>query len=351
MGAVFLKKHKKTIAILMIMAIAVASFGMHIYNASADNQTIVEINGYKISATAEGFRTIYSVSDPTGEVTDCGLVYGLEGYASETEIVVGSSNDYVYDYEATEVGKMDISYSSHENATSYAMTMKLIEHKDLFGTNMMIRAYAKLSDGSIMYSDVVYASVYSVAEYLYNNGKMSTVAGHKYLYDSILSVVNPNHVVVDYDWAGSIVTPEKITTSAPEVTNSTFVVENVEAAAGSDNVEVTISLLNNPGISSIGMNVTYDSSLTLNSITYNDEIDGQSIQPSGMSSPVKLIWVSPFADVTGDWTFVTLNFKVSDTVDSGKLPIAITYNADDVYDMTENNIDFDIINGGVTVVE
>ena len=83
---------------------------------------------------------------------------------------------------------------------------------------------------------------------------------------------------------------------------------------------------------------------------YNLSIGGQSLPPASMTSPAKLTWISPLANVSGDFIFVTLEFTVAEDA-TGELPITITYNPDDVYDMTEENIDFDIINGAINVVE
>lgn len=64
-----------------------------------------------------------------------------------------------------------------------------------------VRAYAVLSDGSYVYSDIYSYSVYDVASALYDGRKMPTNAGHTYLYDSILKLVNPSYKQVDYDWS------------------------------------------------------------------------------------------------------------------------------------------------------
>ena len=149
------------------------------------------------------------------------MVYGLEGYASESDMIVNSSNNTVFDYAATTEGKTSVVYSSLTEAVSYAMTMRLINQADFYGMKMMVRAYAKLNGGSIIYSDCKSTSVYAVAEYLYNNGKMGTKAAHTYLYDNILAVVNPNQAVVDYDWTSSVVKPGDVTTEAPVTEAST----------------------------------------------------------------------------------------------------------------------------------
>ena len=148
----------------------------------------------------------------------------------------------------------------------------------------------------------------------------------------------------------NITTDTVITAEYIQISGPTFIVEHVNASAGAQNVAVTISLANNPGIASIGMYVKYDSNLTLTGIEYNSAMGGQSVLPQNYSSPAKLTWVSPFENTTEDKIFATLYFNVSDTA-TGELPIEITYNADDVYDMTENNIAFNVVNNAVLVTK
>ena len=143
---------------------------------------------------------------------------------------------------------------------------------------------------------------------------------------------------------------EVLSAQYAKLTGPTFVVEHVNAQAGSQNVAVTISVKNNPGIASIGMRVAFDEALTLTGIEYNTAMGGQSVLPQTLSCPAKLTWVSPFADATGDKVFATLYFTVSETA-TGELPVEITYIADDVYDMTETNIPFSIVNNSVLVIK
>lgn len=138
--------------------------------------------------------------------------------------------------------------------------------------------------------------------------------------------------------------PEVVVPDAP-----TFIVSTEEASAGDTDIPVTIRLKNNPGIASIGMLVSFESALTLNSMEYSTEIGGQFMEPEKMGNPVKLVWLSPFEDVSGDWVFVTLYFNVSETAESGSHQISISYNPDDIYDITENNIAFNTVYGGIYV--
>ena len=129
----------------------------------------------------------------------------------------------------------------------------------------------------------------------------------------------------------------------------TFSVSSEKADRG-ENVSVTISIVNNPGVASVKLKAQFDSELTLNSITYNTELGGKSQQPEKFTSPVTLNWFNGAADTTGDMTYAVLNFTVAENAALGEHPITITYDENDVYNIAENNIDFAVVNGCVDVV-
>ena len=136
---------------------------------------------------------------------------------------------------------------------------------------------------------------------------------------------------------------EKIS-SAPQ-----FVVSSHEAKRG-DTIEVTVALKNNPGIASIILAVAFDSdALTLTEVVYNTSIGGQTVPPYSANSPIKLYWINGFADAEGDFVLATLKFTVKSNAPAGDYYIALSYNADDVYDISETNLPFEIVNGKVTV--
>ena len=76
---------------------------------------------------------------------------------------------------------------------------------------------------------------------------------------------------------------------------------------------------------------------------------GQSIQPQSMGSPIMLNWISPVADYSGDGIYAELTFKVSDKVENGTIPIEVTYDSDNVYNLNDENIEFAVKNGTVTI--
>lgn len=180
------------------------SLALNIYydrNESNTTKIRVEINGYQINTIIEGMRTVYSVeSEIDGKaVVGRGLVYSLADYAEKEEMYVGSDSKYVRSYEATEKGVLSSNYSNSDTATSYAMTMKFGPKTDLeFKANWRVRAYAKLSDGTYVYSDVVEYRIYDIADELYQNSKTSSSEAHDYLYTDILSVVNSDYVKKEY---------------------------------------------------------------------------------------------------------------------------------------------------------
>lgn len=168
----------------------------------------VEIIGYQISATAKGMRTIYAAESSINgkEVVSRGLVYALSDYADADEMYVGSSSSFVRSYAATEKGKMDYNFTDSETATCYTMTMLFGQNTAAeFNANWKVRAYAELSDGTYVYSEVVGYSIYSVADKLYQGRKMNNISAHEYLYNDILKVVNKDYAEVDYNWNNTIV--------------------------------------------------------------------------------------------------------------------------------------------------
>ncbi len=136
----------------------------------------------------------------------------------------------------------------------------------------------------------------------------------------------------------------EIPADAPQI-----VVEKKKATAG-DTVTVNISLKNNPGLASMKLKVNYGSVLTLTGVTYNTAMGGQFQQPQKLTSPVTLNWFNGLADSEGDGVFATLTFTVDAQAQGGEIAdITVTYMPDDVYDITETNLPFLVVNGNVEV--
>ena len=105
-------------------------------------------------------------------------------------------------YESTVNGTLSDRYSESETATNYARIMKFGAFTvKAFTARYKVRAYALLEDGTYVYSDAAEFSVFEVADYLYDNKMMSTKEEHDYLYEKILTKVQPGYAYVDKDWS------------------------------------------------------------------------------------------------------------------------------------------------------
>ena len=163
--------------------------------------------------------------------------------------------------------------------------------------------------------------------------------------------------------------------------NSPMIVVSSESASKGAIKDVTISVKNNPGIASLRLSVSFPDDLTLVSFG-NDGVDdqentitkwveysvgsGMANQPQLSSSPIRLNWFNGSENVTGDFVFATLRFKVADDAEEGDKPIVVSYTNGtvgdsevvDIFKLVEDDkgllskteaVDFAIENGGINV--
>ena len=124
----------------------------------------------------------------------------------------------------------------------------------------------------------------------------------------------------------------------------------VTAKAG-ETVDVDISMKNNPGISSVGLNVGYDSSLlSIEKIAFNPEIGGSTQSSQYTRNPARLIWISATQNYYGDARIATITFKVNENAPAGaESNLTISYDEDDIYNIDEDNVFCVVENGSVKV--
>jgi hypothetical protein len=164
----------------------------------------LSLDGYQINPSLNGFRTVYSVEPSIEEkqVREIGLVYALKDYSNPSDLYVRDDHPYVKHFASTT--NLPELLQSGSKTTRHSMTM-LFAHGNAkeFSTNMSLRAYAKLSDGSYVYTNVYDYTIFRVAEVLYNGNYFGTPEAHNYLYNRILKVVNPQYTENPFDY-GSI---------------------------------------------------------------------------------------------------------------------------------------------------
>ena len=131
-------------------------------------------------------------------------------------------------------------------------------------------------------------------------------------------------------------------------------VKGMTGMAGEE-VSVTINLKNNPGISSMKLNVQYDSSI-LEPVSANiasgfKNASGANAIENISKNPIVLNWVLLGSGDVNENTFATIIFRIKESAPKSKRGnIIITYDADDVYNSKDENIPFEISNGYVEVV-
>ncbi len=170
----------------------------------------INVEGYQISVAHEGFRVVGSVEDTINnqKVKSWGFIYALANVNGkdtgvvDDDVFVRGDNYYVKAYQSTASGTLQDKYSESETATNYARVMKFGAFTvSAYTAKYKVRAYAILEDGTYVYSKLVNFSVFDVASYMYDNRIMSTKAEHDYLYDKILTKVQPDYKYIDKDWS------------------------------------------------------------------------------------------------------------------------------------------------------
>lgn len=132
----------------------------------------------------------------------------------------------------------------------------------------------------------------------------------------------------------------------------TVCVSNVKAAAGED-VVVSVSVKNNPGIVTMWLKVDYDNSmLTLQGITDRGVL-GTADHDDNSAYPYYLRWTNDIAtqNFKVNGKLAQLTFRVNENSENGTVyPISIEYSLDDgIYDKDLNCIDFAVESGSITV--
>lgn len=66
-------------------------------------------------------------------------------------------------------------------------------------------------------------------------------------------------------------------------------------------------------------------------------------------NPYVVSWESGTYNVSTNGTIVKLTFAIKSDVTEGEYPITISYDEDDIYNLKEENVQFEIVNGSVKV--
>lgn len=132
-------------------------------------------------------------------------------------------------------------------------------------------------------------------------------------------------------------------------TKSTIVISSTSAKAG-EKASVTISFNNNPGTAVVMLDLKFDDEmLNLTDVKYGSQFEENGEQPRFDGSPDRIVW-SNVKDVGGTCDFVTLNFDVNSTAESGNVyDVEVSYIEGEICNTNEQFVDFDITNGNISI--
>ena len=150
--------------------------------------------------------------------------------------------------------------------------------------------------------------------------------------------------VCDYSYKDNYTNPLK-----PDNPNAAQIVVDSKTANVGNKVTVNISLKNNPGITGFKFNVSYDSSVMTLENAESVGIDAFYSQ-NITDNPFIVSWESGESDLTVDGEIVKLTFVLNSDIGVGTYPITVTYDEDDVYNLKEENVHFDVVNGAINVI-
>ncbi|MCQ4021932.1 MULTISPECIES: cohesin domain-containing protein [unclassified Ruminococcus] len=128
---------------------------------------------------------------------------------------------------------------------------------------------------------------------------------------------------------------------------STMSLDNASGYAG-DNVKITLTCSNNPGINGWAVYISYDSS-ALELVSVDDDSTFGAIT-TRYGNPIRVQWYG-LDDVTVNGKMAGILFKIKDNATPGDYPITVTYDKDEVVNQKEQNVEFAVNNGIVTVKE
>jgi len=125
---------------------------------------------------------------------------------------------------------------------------------------------------------------------------------------------------------------------------------NVKAG---EEVELKINIENNPGITALRLVIGYDEDvLEMTGFSFGDALASMNKGKSEYyGSDYSFSMYSATADLTDCGTLAIVKFKVKDAAEIGEYPITVTYDFDDIFNLSGDSVNFDIENGMIIINE
>ena len=132
-----------------------------------------------------------------------------------------------------------------------------------------------------------------------------------------------------------------------------FVVSDVYGKAG-DEIDVTVSMLNNPGVVNVTLNIAYDTEkLQLLNVVEGSVMSKGTFSQHFTANPYYMNWDESTAEGnnTNSGVMATLTFKILETAGTGSTDIKVSYPDGEVYDFDINDVSFATVDGSVIIVD
>ena len=303
----------------------------------------------------------YSVTSPNvqGHSPSRQIVSGTMGATNMSVDVVYSANTYTVtfkDWNGTVLKTQQVQYGGAATApanptrTGYTFTGWDKAFTNVTA-NLVVTAQYSINTYTVTFKDWN-GTVLKTQQVQYGGAATApanpTRTGYTFTgWDQAFTNVTANLVVTaQYVQNEPVSTP--VPSDAPQI-----VVESKTTSAGST-VAVNISIANNPGFVTMGIQVAYDSNLTLLSVSDTGLVPGQMFSTE-IENPQPLYWANPTAtaDCTVNGKIATLTFKVADNAEEGEYHIRVSYDYDnyDIYNQSGEAVQFATVNGTLTVTD
>ena len=143
----------------------------------------------------------------------------------------------------------------------------------------------------------------------------------------------------------------KVTAEYIRLTEMTFTVDTKTVTPGTETVEVTVCVANNPGILGMVLTVNYDDSV----MALRQAENGQALsvltfqKPSQYKNGCNFVWYGSETGEFLDGTILRMIFSVNPDAKPGQYPVTLSYGDRDIYDENCDLLSPVITDGGIDI--
>ena len=137
------------------------------------------------------------------------------------------------------------------------------------------------------------------------------------------------------------------------VTEAVFTVDTVTVSLDTQQVEIAVSVTNNPGILGMLFSVNYDQE-ALNLVDCENGVALSALtfqKPSRYKSGCNFLWYGSETGTVTDGEILLLTFEITDGANPGTYPIIIQWSEEDILDNNCDLLNPDVVQGGIVIPE